>query len=196
VKKRTHYHIARLAVENQNNAITEKSLTKWAFYLGTILPDLSVTQFIHPHYYAKSSDYVFNRLCRIADKPVKGISDAIVLGEMVHYLCDFCCFAHIGGRLGKVSEHLLYERQIHRYLLDNYQSYQSFDSNRNSYHLSGEILEQIKDGLTAYTAMEPSCDWDIRNSIQMSALIYNGLLISEENKNPVMELQMCKDGLR
>lgn len=187
MRKRSHFHIARLSADNTilTNFVTEKStIMKWAFYLGAILPDLTVTQLFHPHFYGKSSDYVFERLSRIADKPEKGIVDAIILGEMAHYLCDFCCYAHIGGSIGKASEHLRYEKRLYKYLLDNYRH----DMNQilfrlTRYDISGEILEQIKNTLEDYRKSEPSFDLDITNSIKLAAMIYHGLLLNQEDSS-------------
>lgn len=200
MKKRTHFHIARLSVENSRlpGSIPVRNLIyEWAFYLGTILPDLTVTQFVHPHYYERSSGYVFGRLNRLIGKPVKGITDAIISGEIVHYLCDYCCYAHIGGSIGKVSEHLDYERGIHKYLMDNYQSYQWRIFGNLSCGNPGGIAEQVQHGLAEYRRMEPGYDWDIMNSIRMAALIYQGLLLDQADTGKAgPELKVCKEGIR
>ena len=181
MRKKTHFRIARLAINNTKLPYTDsekQTLKRWAFYLGSILPDLSVNQFIHPHYYEKSSEYVFDKLNLIVSKPVKKISDAIVLGEMVHYLCDFCCFAHIGGSIGKASEHLMYERKIHKYLLKNQQSFIdifSFDI-YSLENYSDRIIDHVKNQLSNYRMMEPSYAWDIINTILITSNIYCEML--------------------
>lgn len=183
MKKNTHYRIARLSVENiipTETPAKSRQLSKWAFYFGTILPDLSFTQFTHPHYYEKSSDYVFNKLYKIENKPAKGIRDAIKLGEMVHYLCDFCCFAHLGGSIGKISEHLQYERNIGQYVLDNYCSLQKIIASVFSIDENTKApIEQIKYELEDYRNKEPGFDWDIMKSVRITAIIYFDILRSE-----------------
>jgi hypothetical protein len=180
MRKRTHFRIARLAINNIKPLYSDseiKTTKRWAFYIGTILPDLSVNQFIHPHYYEKSSEYVFDKLNLIMQKPVKKISDVLVLGEMTHYLCDFCCFAHIGGSIGKASEHLIYERKIHKYLLKNQQSLVELIS-LNKYKLDSfhDRIDQVKDQLSYYKTKEPSYAWDIVNTIFITSNIYGALL--------------------
>ncbi len=176
MKKSTHFRIARLAVNNIELPYSNfdiKKMNRWAFYIGSVLPDLSVNQFIHPHYYEKSSEYVFDKLNLIMQKPVKKISDALVLGEMTHYLCDFCCFAHIGGSIGKASEHLMYERKIHKYLLKNQQSLVdiiSFDKCKLENY--SDRINRIKDQLSYYRMKEPCYKWDIVNTLFMTSIIY------------------------
>lgn len=183
MKKQTHFHIARLSVENsgKSKAFTGSGqISKWAFYFGTILPDLSFTQFTHPHYYDKSSDYVFDKLYQIENKTAKGIADAVRLGKIVHYLCDFCCFAHHGGSIGKISEHFLYERRMEKYVSDNYRSLQQ----RTALCIpvkesTAEPIEQIKTELADYKNMEPGFERDIMKSIQITAIIYFGILCNQ-----------------
>ena len=110
-------------------------------------------------------------------KPVKKISDVLVLGEMTHYLCDFCCFAHIGGSIGKASEHLIYERKIHKYLLKNQNSLVEIITidkyNLENFH---DRIDQVKDQLSYYRTKEPSYAWDIVNTIFITSNIYGALL--------------------
>jgi len=196
VKKLTHFNIARLSIENisQPEKVTiDRIIYKWAFYLGTILPDLSITQFLHPHYYEKSSDYVFQSLCRIEGKDVKNIADAIRLGEMVHYLSDFCCFAHKDGCIGKISEHLNYERSIHKYLLENYPILQqTISKEMPTYERSAEILEQIKQKLVDYSEMAPCFERDIIKSVEILSIVYSGILQKQTiNTSEAIQYQMC-----
>jgi len=179
MKKRTHFNIARLTIENkQPELVTEKrAIYKWAFYLGTILPDLSITQFIHPHFYAKSSDYVFDKLYKLERKSEKGLLDAMKLGEVVHYLSDYCCFVHKNGSIGKFSEHFLYEKRMNKYVVNNYQKLQRIISKKFIVDESSvEILEQIKIKLADYSMMVPSFDLDIMKSVELSSIIYYGIL--------------------
>lgn len=184
MKKRTHFNIARLSVENnsQPELFNEKGfIYKWAFYLGTILPDLTITQFIHPHYYVKSANYVFDKLCKIERKTNKSVLDAIRLGEMVHYLSDYCCFVHKNGSIGRPSEHLYYETCIRKYVLNNYQNLQlKITSNRAEYENSIEIIEQIKKKLQDYSKMAPCFDLDIMKSVEIATIIYQGILQKQE----------------
>lgn len=195
MKKRTHFYIARLSVESKKATDSDsgqKIIKEWAFYLGTILPDLSVFQFIHPHYYDRSSVYVFHKLSKIACKPARGVRDAIRLGELVHYLCDFCCYAHIGGKLGCVSEHLQYERGIQQYVINNY-NYLGAKVNccLPESGTAEEIMKQVKSELTDYYNRSPSYQLDIMKSANISAIIYYGLVYNlDTGRNTSLDLKV------
>lgn len=187
MRKQTHIYIARLSVENiiiSEKLIKIRHISKWAFYFGTVLPDLSITQFRHPHYYEKSSEYVFNKLDKIERKPTKGLVDAIRLGEMAHYLCDFCCYAHNGGSIGRIFEHLLYERKINRYILNNYHTLQDMITNSMPVNKNtGEAIKKIKNELEDYRNMEPSYDRDIMKSINITTIIYFDILLNQSGSS-------------
>gem|GEM_PF-340767 len=199
MKKRTHYQIARLSVENNENIdkfTFKNQVQKWAFYFGTILPDLTITQFRHPHFYRKSYDYVFNKLDQMEEKAMMRISDAIKLGEIVHYLSDFCCYAHIGGSIGKVSEHIRYEKNIHQYVMDNYHKLQNrFSDNRMVNADYNNVINLIKNELSDYKTMEPSFDLDIKKSINISKIIYFGILLNQNKVNRNLPFHMINEGL-
>lgn len=183
MKKRTHFYIARLSVERNRpaGAAGQEALKEWAFYLGAILPDLSVFQFIHPHYYDKSAGYVFHKLNKIACRPTRSVRDAIRLGELVHYLCDFCCYAHIGGKIGCVSEHCRYERGIQQFVIDHYQYLgRRFDDGFRRGQTPEGIMEQIKKELADYYSRVPGYQLDIMKSINITSIVYYGLLYNHD----------------
>jgi hypothetical protein len=195
-KKRTHFYIARLSIESMNNTdkcIESKKVDKWAFYLGAILPDLSMTQFLHPHYYERSSEYVFNKLIKIACKPTKNLADIVRLGEMVHYLSDFCCYAHVGGGIGCISEHLFYEKRIHQFVKNHYSDLQwTIDCNSFDSRTADNVIEQVKDELIDYYNKTPGYQLDIMKSVKIAAMIYYGILFRySDNRNTGTDLEAC-----
>lgn len=180
MKKRTHLNIARLSIENKApnyKNINCKLVYKELFFLGTILPDLSIMQFVHPHYYTKSADYIFGKLIRIKEKPYNGIKDALVLGKIVHYLSDYCCYVHHNGCIGNISKHALYESKLNEYVLENYQDLCKNVSKKYSRNEdSVDIIVQIRNKLTDYSNMIPSFDADILTSIEISSIVFYGIL--------------------
>ena len=202
MRKKTHFLIARIAINNIKlpySGSDGQIIKRLAFYIGSTVPDLSVNQFIHPHYYEKSYGYVFDKLNLIMSKPVKNTLDVILLGEMVHYLCDFCCFAHMGGSIGKATEHITYERKIHKYLLKNQQSLLDVLSFGKyvSENGSDQIVDQVKSQLSRYRMMEPSYAWDIVNTLFITSMIYRELLRNKVTTDKYkMELVLYDGGSR
>lgn len=180
MKKRTHLNIARLSIENKAPSyknINSKLVYKGLFCLGTILPDFSIMQFVHPHYYIKSADYIFSKLIRIKEKPYNSIADALVLGKIVHYLSDYCCYVHHNGGIGNISKHALYESKLNKYVLENYQDLCKNISKKYSRNEeSVDIIVHIKNKLTDYSNTTPSFDADIITSIEISSIVFYGIL--------------------
>lgn len=114
MKTRTHYLIAKMAARRSGLSASER----FAFCLGAMMPDFLPTQFIHKHFYQKSSDYVFSKIKKYGKR--NSLFALFKLGEMSHYSSDFCCFVHRSGGIGNAAFHLSYERRIQRYFLENY----------------------------------------------------------------------------
>ncbi len=115
MKLRTHYLIARIAAESADFSLSESI----AFYIGTLMPDLSPMQFIHPHFYEQSGVYVFDKLENLSYS--QSSFTFWEYGKMAHYFSDFCCSVHFNGHVGNVRKHVKYERVLNRYIKNNYQ---------------------------------------------------------------------------
>lgn len=113
MKLRTHYILTKIAAEYSGLSFLERS----AFCIGSLIPDLSPTQFIHPHFYARSAGYVQSRLESTANRGL--LARLFEYGKMAHYASDFCCSVHSSGGVGNVREHILYERALNRYAKKN-----------------------------------------------------------------------------
>ncbi len=136
MNKITHWSIARLSIINLEASTPEHSvgrLNKILFYIGAIEPDLSLFQLIHPHFYDRSANYIFSKIEKLYEKN-NNLMESYLLGNLVHYLCDFCCYAHRRG-MGRITDHFIYERRINKYLIKNYKDYK---------HLSYTKLDMTK----------------------------------------------------
>jgi hypothetical protein len=179
--KRTHWRLARLAVGKIDGMYPEllmKGFRRFLFYAGTIGPDLSVMQFAHPHFYDKSAGYVYSKIEKLKERELKGFLDTYMLGTMVHYLCDFCCYAHIDGRIGTVISHLNYERKINKYLNKYYRLLQ-IGALRNQVVRgnASELIPYIDGIIRQYKRSKPSCLIDIEKSLEISSALILGQFV-------------------
>jgi len=115
LKIKTHYLIGKMAV---NEDLALSSFQKLLFHIGTILPDLSFSQFIHPHFYKNSSKYIFKKLEKLTNSSLPYIM--LEYGKIAHYCSDFCCSVHFNGITGNVYEHIKYEKELAKYIEENY----------------------------------------------------------------------------
>lgn len=119
MKVRTHVKLAELAFNNNIKTIPQ-GFSKFMFNFGLVIVDQSWHVKTHPHYMQKSFDYVLEKIEKLVSVKKFNAYYSMQLGIIVHYLCDFCCNAHISGSVGNIPYHLKYERDLQKYLLQNY----------------------------------------------------------------------------
>lgn len=175
MKIRTHCNMARIAVGEVEKNLDYCKLPlyqKILFYIGTMQPDFSITQFIYPHYYEKSSRYVYKKIEALKKKEkINGIF-MFEFGKIVHYLDDFCCYVHRNGDAGNIQEHMVYERKINRYLLKTRKNMRLDIRDRGTVDTCRNMIEIIEAILKEYRAAAPSCQLDIDKSVEISILLY------------------------
>ena len=132
-------------------------------------------QFAHPHYYEKSSGYIYLKILKLKGKERSGLLEAYRLGTLVHYLCDFCCYAHISGGIGAITGHVNYERKISKYLNKNYSLFHKELSRGQIKETKyADIISFIDEAIKQYKISKPSYLIDIKKSIEVSsALIFD-----------------------
>jgi len=120
----THLRIARLSLKKMDEIFTtDKKMGKVnrvMFCLGSMAPDMSPIQFKHPHMYEDSSDYIFSNMDKLQNKKKIGLLSSYELGKSIHYLCDFCCYAHRVERNETLMEHMRYEKYLDKYIRENF----------------------------------------------------------------------------
>lgn len=116
----------RLISQAVASVIQEKlniSINKEAFLYGSIKPDFYPHLMLMSHYKDSSSQYIFDRILMLQNhsltldpKDLKAYS--LELGIINHFLADFFCGAHNEAKKGSLSNHLLYELQLHKKISD------------------------------------------------------------------------------
>ena len=178
MKIRTHCNMARLAmneIEKRLNSYKLPLYKKIMFYIGTMEPDFSFKQFIYPHYYVKSSEYVYKKIELLKNKSEMNASFMFEFGKVIHYFNDFCCYVHRTGDAGNLQEHMVYERKINRYLLKKRNEIHIDIKDRGNIETCNNIVHTIETILSEYKMAEPSCQLDINKSIEISIVLYNFL---------------------
>ena len=179
MKLKTHLFIAKKIINNNKEDILLKYYSPF-FYLGTILPDLIASYKVHPHYFEESSEYVYSKIEKISNSGKLNIFNSIRAGIVVHYLCDFCCHAHIRGNFDSLRKHLKYENDLEKFILEEENSEVAMDNNINTESsnilygpktLNYYIIEQIK----SYRLGAPSYMWDYKNATELCSTVFNSL---------------------
>lgn len=159
MKPRTHDRIAGIAAAQADFSPLERHL----FCLGAAIPDYLPTQFLHRHFYQKSADYVLRKLQKYSGRT--SLFALFRLGELTHYMSDFCCSVHRSGGIGNPRLHLSYERQMQRYFMENLDLFTA--ENRMM-----QIPQTVTEVLQTYYR-QPSMDFhtDLSAAIQASLVV-------------------------
>ncbi|OOM75229.1 zinc dependent phospholipase C family protein [Clostridium sp. BL-8] len=198
MKVRTHVKLAELAFNNNIKTIPQ-GFSKFMFNFGLVMVDQSWHVKTHPHYVQKSLGYVLEKIEKLVSVKKFNAYYSMQLGIVVHYLCDFCCNAHISGSVGNIPYHLKYERDLQKYLLENYDVLgDDFRSCLNNKRSIGNNLASIKTViekvLNSYTKGDASYLLDIKHCVEITFMVcskvfnYN-LSISKDIKYTVKQFQ-------
>lgn len=142
MKLKTHYIMSSIAA----GSVPEISkMQKLAFCIGSMIPDISYTQFYRPHFMKNSGEYVFRKLEKLA--VTDSFFKAYEYGKMAHYLSDFCCSVHNTRSVKTAKFHFAYERLLEKYIVINKQSIEKKVTEFESELVDlKELLKKYKDG--------------------------------------------------
>ena len=68
------------------------------------------------------------------------------LGEMAHYVSDFCCAVHADGKIGNIREHVSYELRLQKYFIDNYSKLMSAVNKQNKNQALEKVIDEYLNG--------------------------------------------------
>lgn len=178
MKVRTHVKLAELAFNNIK--VIPEGFSKFMFNFGLVMIDNSWHVKTHPHYMQKSLKYVIEKIEELLSVKKFNGYYSMQLGIVIHYLCDFFCNAHITGSVGNILKHLKYERELQRYLLDNYETLRNYfynHSNNKIKILSGvaSIKTSIENSLDSYVKNKASYLLDIKQCTEITSMVCSSI---------------------
>ena len=185
MKVKTHVKIAEL-VFNNNIKIVPKGFSKFMFNFGLVMVDQSWHVKTHPHYRQKSLKYVIEKIEELLSiKRFNGYR-SMQLGIVIHYLCDFCCNAHISGSIGNIQHHIKYEWELQRYLLDNFDDLRNYctktENNKGQKFKSlASIKESIENILEDYMKGKESYLLDIEQCVKITSVVCSKIFVYNES---------------
>lgn len=179
MKVRTHVKLAQLSFINNITTFPE-GFSMFMFNFGLVMVDQSWLVTTHPHYMQKSFDYINKKIEKLIKLKKFNAYSSIQLGIVVHYLCDFCCNAHITGSIGDINYHLKYERELQKYLLENFDSIirklqLPQCTNNSNIHDISSLSSSLKDILLEYNQGEPSFHLDISKCAEIGYVVCHNI---------------------
>ncbi len=114
MRKKSHLSLAGYLVRELD--MKELRRHKKAFYLGSILPDLTPKMFMAPHEFGTSYEELKGRIRGLVAEAQEGACrDRVLfrhLGVVMHYVADYFTFPHNVTYDGNLKDHCLYERDM------------------------------------------------------------------------------------
>lgn len=150
------------------NMLTKSSvkINKSDFCFGSVRPDFSLRLINIPHTIYGSMDFIKTvvvDLCNLKVKSEKIYSDK--LGILIHYLCDYFCYAHNHKKYDKIIPHVVYEMKINLLLMRNKKELLKENCKIknvvNSIKNSSDIINFILSFHKKYSTSNKSCRNDI-----------------------------------
>ncbi len=121
MEKQSHIVISRI-VRGQLQQQYGIQLAPGSFTLGNILPDLIPAFLYRPHFLRYCRNYVQRLIRSLLPRSESVWNDcltSLMMGVLCHFYTDFFCYVHTNRFHGGLRLHLLYEKQLHRFLLDH-----------------------------------------------------------------------------
>ncbi|MFT4144771.1 MAG: zinc dependent phospholipase C family protein [Mobilitalea sp.] len=110
----THLYMAKVLYQHFNEEI---KLDPHSFSYGNIKPDLPSRTRAH-HTLDNCLATVCEKANQLLEKEMTVKTFSVILGEICHYVCDFCCYPHYNEELHNQNfKHFTYELKLHKKLL-------------------------------------------------------------------------------
>lgn len=118
MRKKSHISLARYLVREMKLDGLVKH--KKAFYLGSILPDLTPKMITSPHEFSTSYDGLQCTIRSIAEEGLEEEWNERALwrkvGVVLHYVADYFTFPHNTSFGGNLKDHCMYESEMKYYM--------------------------------------------------------------------------------
>jgi hypothetical protein len=185
MKVKTHVKIAELAFNN-NIEVLPKGFSKFMFNFGLVMVDQSWHVKTHPHYRQKSFKYVIEKIEELLSVKRFNAYYSMQLGIVIHYLCDFCCNAHMSGSIGNIPNHIKYERELQRYLLHNFNDLRNYftktlNNKNQKFNTLVSIKESIDNILEDYMKGKASYLLDIKQCVKITSVVCSNVFAYNES---------------
>lgn len=184
MRKKSHISLAGYLVREMD--LEEFDRHKKAFYLGSILPDLTPKMITSPHEFQTSYQELKGRIQTLLQDARSGEYKERVLfrrmGVVMHYLADYFTFPHNVTYDGNLKDHCLYERDM-KHALRSYvrtpeaqEIFRLQQMRQGQIRTTGELFSYIEQMHRAYLKQPHSAQDDCRWIVELCSWVMIGLV--------------------
>lgn len=189
MRKKSHISLARDIVRHSQDE--ELRQHRFAFYLGSILPDIKPSFLCRRHEISATFDKVRQDIRilseKIHDKKRQKRKYYRNLGQITHYIADYFTFPHNKSYTGNLKGHCSYEKKLKNRL----STYLKDTGREIQYNLKREfpnpeaLCDFIEQSHRRYLKQKMDVDWDIRHIVSLNHQVVEGIKqLAQRNKNP------------
>ncbi|MDF2486366.1 MAG: hypothetical protein K0R46_2534 [Herbinix sp.] len=181
MRKKSHISLAKYLMNNMK--VQDLQEHKKAFYIGSILPDITPSFLTKRHNIEETFEILMDEIKKITvDYDInKGINSyyARHLGVVTHYLSDYCTFPHNTVFTGTFTEHCYYEKELKHSLRAYVQSdsSQRVRTQLKKSHTIEEISHFIQKTHREYLRALKNVKGDIHYIIELSFKVVDAILM-------------------
>ena len=179
MRKKSHIILARYLVhESKNKELKEH---KYAFYLGSILPDIKPSFLYRKHEFYGTFPHLQERIRQLSTKEYKDSKSEAKyyrkLGEISHYIADYFTFPHNKKFAGGFREHCSYEEELKKQLRTYIKSGKAASRKRKyiKFERPEALFHYVEQSHNDYLKEHNSVEEDITNIVPISTQVIRSI---------------------
>lgn len=191
MRKKSHISLARDIVHNSDDALLKRH--RWAFYLGSILPDIQPSFLYKKHEFGGTFEQVRRKIALLSGETEEEGRQKTKyyrnLGQITHYIADYFTFPHNKIYPGTLKDHCTYEGELKDRLLEYLKTHAEDRSHWKEMEFvdSDAICDFVKKSHEAYLKKKINVDEDIKHIVSLNHQVVEGIKHLAE-KRRVMHL--------
>ena len=180
MRKKSHIALARYLVSESRDKELKKH--KYAFYLGSILPDIKPS-FIYKRHEITETFPDLQKQMEVLSTPVEGEKEKSNskyykhFGEVSHYIADYFTYPHNEKFTGGFREHCSYEENLKKQLRQHIQSGKAASRKRKYIEFSAPeaLFDFVKKSHQDYLLGQNTVEGDISHIIPMNSQVLKSI---------------------
>lgn len=179
MRKKSHISLARDIVHNSDDALLKKH--KWAFYLGSILPDIKPSFLYKKHEFNGTFEQVRKNIALLSEEQGEGRKRKTKyyrnLGQITHYIADYFTFPHNKIYPGSLKDHCSYEGKLKERLLEYLKTERDNREHfkRVEFINSDALCDFVKKSHEEYLKRKIDVDEDIKHIVSLNHQVVEGI---------------------
>lgn len=179
MRKKSHIILARYLVHESGNKELKKH--KYAFYLGSILPDIKPSFLYRRHEFYGTFPFLQEKIRQLSTKELKngmrGSKYYRKLGEVSHYIADYFTFPHNKKFTGGFREHCSYEEELKKKLRHYIKSGKAASRKRKYIEFAAPdaLFDYVKQSHKDYLDEHKGVEEDISNIVPISSQVIKSI---------------------